>query len=66
MTDVERLIRWQESGGTWKVLARTPADVLVALLSCDAGQEMDRFSSADPALLNYLRAAESEAHRSGG
>ena len=59
MNDVERVIRWQETGGTWKVLASTPAEVLVALLSCDAGEEMDRFRSADPALLSYLRSAAS-------
>ncbi len=46
--------RWEESGATWRVLSRTPAGVVVALLTCDAGEEVDRISSADPDLLAHL------------
>jgi hypothetical protein len=49
-----RLRRWEASGGHWRVLARTRDRVDLALLSCDAGEEMDRLSSTDPALRGYV------------
>lgn len=54
MSEVGRLRRWEESGATWQVLARGAGGVVIALLSCDAGEEMDRLSSADPAVLAYV------------
>ena len=51
-----RLRRWEESGATWRVLVRTPDAVELALLSCDAGEEMDRLRSDDPALLRHVDA----------
>lgn len=50
---VAELQRWHNSGAYWHVVARTREGVTVALLSCD-GEEMDRFTSADPALLDFL------------
>ncbi len=52
--DVERLRRWEGAGGTWRILGRTPTDVVVALLTCDAGEEADRLHSTDPALRGYI------------
>ncbi len=52
--DVGRLRRWEGAGGTWQVLGRTPGDVVVALLTCDAGEEVDRLHSTDPALRDYI------------
>ncbi len=57
-SDVARLTRWEASGGAWQVVARAPGRVTVALLRCDAGEEMDRFTSADRALLQLLGARE--------
>ena len=58
MTDEEspvaRLRRWEDSGAAWKVIARSPESVVVALLTCDAGEEVDRLHSGDPALLTYI------------
>jgi 3-phenylpropionate/trans-cinnamate dioxygenase ferredoxin reductase subunit len=51
---VDRLHRWEASGATWRVVARTPTELVIALLTCDAGEEVDRFRSADPALLAYV------------
>ncbi|GAA0814592.1 hypothetical protein [Spirilliplanes yamanashiensis] len=51
---VDRLRRWEESGAAWRVLARTPGELVIALLSCDAGEEVDRLRSADPALRRYV------------
>jgi hypothetical protein len=55
---VARLRRWEDSGAAWKVLARPPGSVVVALLTCDAGEEVDRLRSADPALLTYIGARD--------
>ncbi|MCA2214367.1 hypothetical protein [Jidongwangia harbinensis] len=52
--DLDRLRRWEDAGGTFKVLGRTPTEVVVALLTCDAGEEIDRFRSGQAALLAYL------------
>lgn len=52
--DVVKLVRWVDSGATWRVLARTPDLLEIALCSCDAGEEVDRFSSADPCLRAYV------------
>ena len=52
---VARLRRWEDSGAAWRVLARSPESVLVALLTCDAGEEVDRLHSTDPALRDYVR-----------
>jgi hypothetical protein len=47
------LERWEVSGGTWRVDARTAEGLEVALCTCD-GQEMARISSADAALAAYV------------
>ena len=52
--DVARLRRWEDAGAVWRVVARGTADVEIALLTCDAGEVVDRFRSADPALLAYV------------
>ena len=52
---VEQLRRWEDSGAVWQVLSRTPDGVLIALLTCDAGEEVGRISSDDEALLQYVR-----------
>ncbi|MEU8229002.1 hypothetical protein AB0C12_05265 [Actinoplanes sp. NPDC048967] len=57
---LERLRRWEESGATWRVLVRTPESVEIALLSCDAGEEMDRMRTADPAVLDHVDAREQD------
>ena len=51
---VTRLRRWEESGATWRVVARPGSELVIALLTCDAGEEVDRMHSADPSLLAYV------------
>ncbi|WP_231953829.1 hypothetical protein [Actinoplanes derwentensis] len=46
--ELARLRRCEDSGATWRVIVRTPEGVEIALLTCDAGEEMDRLRSADP------------------
>ncbi|MGV9800424.1 hypothetical protein ACWDTP_20490 [Mycobacterium sp. NPDC003449] len=51
---VADLQRWQDSGGHWQVVAQTGHGVTIALLRCDGGEEADRFTSADPRLLEFV------------
>jgi hypothetical protein len=53
VSDLERLLRWEKSGGTWRVRGGT-GSLTVALCRCDGGEEVDRFASTDPALLRYV------------
>ncbi|MEP6814576.1 MAG: hypothetical protein ABI873_03370 [Marmoricola sp.] len=48
---VVALLRWELAGGVWRVLDRHEDVVTIGLFSCDAGEEMDRFTSADEQLL---------------
>ncbi|WP_149261775.1 hypothetical protein [Actinomadura sp. K4S16] len=48
------LRRWEDCGAVWRVLARGRSGVTVALCQCDGGQEVERFTSADPSLLAFL------------
>jgi hypothetical protein len=51
---VAELVRWEDAGATWQVISRTARGVTIALLRCDGGEEVDRFSSDDPRLLAYV------------
>ena len=42
------LRRWEDSGGTWRVVVRTPARLVLELLSCDAGEVMSRVDAVPP------------------
>lgn len=57
---VEQLRRWQDSGAVWTVVSRTRDRVTIALLRCDGGEEVDRFESVDPAVLEYVDARSDE------
>jgi hypothetical protein len=48
------LLRWQDAGGHWQVLSRTAGAVTIALLRCDGGEEVDRFTSADPRIRDFI------------
>ena len=51
---VAELRRWQDSGAVWAVISRKGGRVTVALLRCDGGEEVDRFTSDDPRLLSFI------------
>lgn len=51
---VADLTRWEEAGATWQVVSRTRRGITVALLRCDGGEEVDRFTSDDPGLLAFV------------
>ena len=52
---VAELVRWQDAGAIWDVLAHTPNGVTIALMRCDGGEEVDRFTSDDPRLLEFVQ-----------
>lgn len=56
---VETLRRWTGSGAIWRVLGRGPAGLTIGLFDCAGGQEVDRFTSADPALARFVGARAS-------
>ena len=51
---VADLRRWEDTGAVWSVVARKHDRVTIALLRCDGGEEVDRFTSDDPSLLHYI------------
>ncbi len=51
---VAEIQRWQDSGAVWEVVSRRGDTVTIALLRCDGGEEMDRFTSDDPRLLDFI------------
>jgi hypothetical protein len=51
---VAELQRWQDSGAVWEVISRKGGGVTVALMRCDGGEEVDRFTSDDPRLLAFI------------
>jgi hypothetical protein len=51
---VAEIQRWQDSGAVWEVITRRGDTVTIALLRCDGGEEMDRFTSDDPRLLDFI------------
>lgn len=54
MSDLERLRRWEDSGGTWRVVRRRPDSVTIALCQCVGGEEADRLTSTDAAVLTHV------------
>ena len=48
------LRRWEDFGAVWRVVARQGNGVTVSLCRCDGGEEVERFTSADPRLMNFL------------
>jgi hypothetical protein len=51
---VAELKRWQDSGAVWEVISRRGDILTVALLRCDGGEEMDRFTSDDVKLRDFI------------
>ena len=52
---VAELLRWEDAGAHWQVVSQATTAVTIALLRCDGGEEVDRFTSTDPALREFLR-----------
>ena len=53
-TDVERLQRWERSGGIWRVMGRAADGSLAVELETCAGEPMEQFTSDEPDLAAYI------------
>lgn len=53
---VDRLLRWEEHGGTWRIITRGPDGVTVELCTCTGGEAVDRWTSDDPDLVALVSA----------
>jgi len=51
---IEVLLRWQKLGATWRVVSRTQTWVTLSLCRCDGGEELQRLTSTNPELLEWL------------
>jgi hypothetical protein len=51
---VAELQRWEDAGASWQVVARGCGGLTIALLRCDGGEEVDRFTSDDPRLREFV------------
>lgn len=51
---IELLERWQQFGGTWRVLSELRDSITISLCRCDGGEEVQRLTSNDPAILTWL------------
>lgn len=57
MSDLDQLLRWETSGGTWRVAGRASPEITlveIALCRCDGGEEVDRLTTSEPAVLAYV------------
>lgn len=51
---VERLQRWERSGGIWRVMGRTPEGTMAVELETCSGEPMEQFTSDDAELAAYI------------
>lgn len=52
--DLAALRRWEDGGANWRVLGRSAIGLDIALLTCDAGEQVGRITSAEPDVLSYV------------
>lgn len=55
---IARLERWTAHGGTCRLVELGPDQAQVVLCRCDGGEEVERFTTADPAVAAWVRANE--------
>lgn len=56
MGDLDRLLRWEQAGGTWEVVGRSAQELTISLCRCDGGEEADRFTTTDPQVRAHIAA----------
>ncbi|MBO0811997.1 MAG: hypothetical protein J2P23_08105 [Microlunatus sp.] len=57
--DLQRLLRWQDSGATWRLLSVRQGTVTISLCRCDdESEEVDRLVSDAPDLIEYAVARD--------
>lgn len=56
---IARLERWAAHGGTCRLEKSGGGQATVVLCRCDGGEDVERFTTADPAVMAWVRANES-------
>jgi hypothetical protein len=59
LAPVPVLRRWEHSGAVWRVLAEDQSGLTIALLTCDAGEEVARFRCHRGDVVPFLGARRS-------
>jgi hypothetical protein len=57
--EVERVLRWERAGGTWRVLNWSASGAVTLALDTCHGEEMDRLTSDDAELLALVGTRDS-------
>ncbi len=52
--DLARLLRWEDSGGGWRVAAVGNGSLTLSLVTCDGGEEMEVLASTEAAVLDHV------------
>jgi hypothetical protein len=53
---LDRLLRWENFGGHWRVSSRTATHLDLRLLTCDGGEEVDRLVTDEHSTIEYVGA----------
>lgn len=53
-SELDVLRRWEDAGGHWVVVHRAPGRIVLSLQRCDGGEEVQRLSASDAAVLEYV------------
>ncbi len=62
-TPIDVLKRWQQFGASWRVLHQLGDSTTISLCRCDGGEEVERVTSDDPALITWLAGRTSSEQR---
>ena len=52
---IAELERWVTHGGTCRLVETDAVDAEVVLCRCDGGEEVERFRTSDPAVIDWVR-----------
>ena len=58
---IDALERWVLFGAQWRIVELSGESAVVGLCTC-TGELVERLESDDPAVVRYLRSAQSELH----
>ena len=53
-SDLQRLLRWEVAGGTWRVVSARSETIEIELLSCGGAEAMDTITSTAPNLYDFV------------
>jgi len=51
---LEALLRWEDAGGTWRLVAARGGVVTIGLLTCDGGEQVGELRCPEVAVQEFL------------